>query len=211
MDDWFFNLNFFLVALNFFLCLVNFKKFEPSLKILSGYLFYVLLIGIAIKIIFFFKKPIVFISHFFFIGQFFFLSVFYLNILKDVFQKRSIKYVMTIVSLILIIQFIFDSNLIHKFNFFEIYVISFAIIVYVFYHFYEMLNAERYHLYNSVSILFYQLGCVCLFSAGNLFLKHNPKYNLFTFDLNNVLGIIAQIIVFVGWRNYFLTQKTLEK
>jgi hypothetical protein len=210
MDDLIFNLNFLLIALNFLLCFYNFKKFEPSLKILTAYMFYLLLIGFAIKITFYFNKPIVFISHFFFIGQFFFLSIFYLNILKDVFQKKSIKIIMILVSIILIIQYIFDPNLLYKFNLFEIYVISFVIIVYVFYHFYEMLNAEKYHLYNSVSILLYQLGCVFLFSAGNLFLKNNPKYNLFTFDLNNILGIIAQIIVFVGWRNYFITQKRIK-
>jgi hypothetical protein len=117
---------------------------------------------------------------------------------------------MILVSITLIIQYFFDKNLLNKFNLFEIYVISFVIIVYVFYHFYEMLNADKYHLYNSVAILFYQLGCVVLFSAGNLFLKHNPKYNLFTFDLNNVIGIIAQIIVFIGWRNYFVSQKIIK-
>lgn len=184
---------------------------ERSFRILAVYMGFICLFVVLLK--FSYQRNIhsFFVSHIFFLGQFFFLSTFYYSIMKDNFQKKIIFYSQIILPIIIFIQFFFNPYLLDRFNLFEIYSISFLIIVYILFHFYDMLNDEKYFFYNSVALLLYQLGTVIFYSTGNLFLEHNPKINLFTFDMINVLGIITQGIVFYGWRNYYRNKSRIKR
>ncbi len=206
MDNLYLNVNFILIFVNFILCFLNYNKLGDAFKIICLYMGFICLFVVLLK--FSYQKNIhsFFVSHIFFFGQFFFLSTFYSKIMRDKLQKKVIFYTQIILPILLIIQYLLHPELLNKFNLFEIYTISFLIIVYVLFHFYDMLNVEKYFFYNSVAILLYQLGTVILYSTGNLFLAHNPKINLFTFDLINILGIVTQAIAFIGWRNYYLTK-----
>ncbi len=183
--------------------MLNYNKLGFAFKILSLYMGFISMFVVLLKFSYQINIHSFFVSHIFFFGQFFFLSTFYFQIMREKPQRKFIFYTQIIVPILLIIQYFLNPELLNKFNLLEIYLISFLIIVYVLFHFYDMLNVEKYFYYNSVAVLLYQLGTVILYSTGNLFLAHNPKLNLFTFDLINILGIITQAIAFLGWRNYY--------
>jgi hypothetical protein len=206
MDNIYLNINFSLIFVNFLLCMINFNKLGKAFKILCLYMGFICLFVVLLKFSYQINIHSFFVSHIFFLGQFFFLSTFYYEIMRENFQKKIIFYSQITLPILLIIQYLLHPELLNKFNLFEIYSISFLIIVFVLFHFYDMLNVEKYFFYNSVAILLYQLGTVILYSTGNLFLEHNPKLNLFTFDLINILGIITQGFAFLGWRNYYKTR-----
>lgn len=203
MDNIYLNVNFSLIFINFILCMLNYNKLGFAFKILSLYMGFISMFVVLLKFSYQINIHSFFVSHIFFFGQFFFLSTFYFQIMREKPQRKFIFYTQIIVPILLIIQYFLNPELLNKFNLLEIYLISFLIIVYVLFHFYDMLNVEKYFYYNSVAVLLYQLGTVILYSTGNLFLAHNPKLNLFTFDLINILGIITQAIAFLGWRNYY--------
>ena len=203
MDNIYLNFNFSLIFINFILCSLNFNKVGSAFKTLCLYMGFIAFFVILLKFSYQINIHSFFISHIFFFGQFFFLSTFYSQIMREKLQQKFIYYTQIIVPILLLTQYFFNPELLNKFNLLEIYLISFLIIIYVLFHFYDMLNVEKYFYYNSVAILVYQLGTVILYSTGNLFLEHNPKLNLFTFDLINILGIITQAITFIGWRNYY--------
>jgi hypothetical protein len=204
MDNFLFDLSLFLFLINFTLTLYFFNKLGKQFKILGNYSVFVFFILLILKITIYYGIRCFFISNIFLIGQFFFLSYFYYSILKNKLQRKVIQIAAYIIPLLLAIQYAFDYKIFLKFNLFEIYTISFFIIMYVIFHFYEMLSSDKYYFYyNSIATLIYQLGCVILFSTGNLFLAHNLKLSLFTFDLHSILSIFTHIFSFLAWNQFY--------
>jgi hypothetical protein len=190
------------------LFLFQFNKREKGFKIFVAYQGFIIFVFLLLAFKIHCNKPVFFISHLFLIGEFILLSCCYHEILKEQYQKKIVKIAFITTSFILAIHFWNDTNLFIKINLLEVFLISFWIIVYAVFYFYNTLEFRTSFYISNMVLLVYQLGCVVFFFTGNLFFKHNTKLSLFTFDLSNVLTILMQILMFTDFiRSYKTKQK----
>jgi hypothetical protein len=201
------NIGYLILLLNLILFIKGFPKQGKAYKIFTWYLGVIFIIQISSNALMKIHINNLFLSHFYFIGQFISLSFFYFAILKEEYQKRTVKLGLFIGLSVLGIQYANDTSLFFRFNLFEIFITSFLLIIYAVFHFYNMLNEKKEFYYINMGILLYLFGSTILFFVGNLTAILSPKMSLLTWTLNAFLYIIYQIFVLVEWRKIFLTKQ----
>lgn len=197
------NIGYLILLLNLILFLKGVRNEGKAYKIFTCYLGVIFVVQIVSMIMM--KNHInnLFLSHFYFIGQFILLSFFYINILKEKFQKKVVKFGLFLGLTALGIQYAVDVSLFLKFNLFEIFITSFLLILYATFHFYNMLNEKKEFYYINMGILIYLFGSTILFLVGNLTIVLSPKMNKITWILNSILYIVYQVFILVEWKKSF--------
>lgn len=202
------NLGRILLALNFVLYAMGFLKYGKTYKIFASYL---LLLG-SVEIISYVYMMLysnnLFLSHFYFIGQFVLLSMFYLKLVKDQFQKKTIKIGFVLVLLTLVIQYGIKPELFLRFNLYEIFITSFLLIIYATFHFYNMLEEKKEFYYINMGILLYLFGSTILFLVGNLTTKFSSKFTFITWTLNGALIVVYHLFILYEWKTNYSKAKT---
>ncbi len=202
------NLGRILLALNFVLYAMGFLKYGKTYKIFASYL---LLLG-SVEIISYLYMMLysnnLFLSHFYFIGQFVLLSMFYLKLVKDQFQKKTIKIGFVLVLLTLVIQYGIKPELFLRFNLYEIFITSFLLIIYATFHFYNMLEEKKEFYYINMGILLYLFGSTILFLVGNLTTKFSSKFTFITWTLNGALIVVYHLFILYEWKTNYSKAKT---
>lgn len=190
-----------------FICLMLFIKGSANqgkaYVIFAWYLGMVFSVQIISNVLMRFNINNLFLSHFYFIGQFILLSFFYLEVLKEKWQKKTVKFGLAIGLLAIAVQYANDPTVFFRFNMFEIFVTSFLLIIYAVFHFYNLLNAKKEFYYVNIGILFYLFGSTILFFVGNLTTKLSPKVSLLTWTLNAFLLIIYYLLIIFEWNKSF--------
>lgn len=197
------NIGYLILLLNLILFLKGVRNEGTAYKIFTCYLGVIFVVQIVSMIMM--KNHInnLFLSHFYFIGQFILLSFFYINILKEKFQKKVVKFGLFLGLAALGIQYAVDVSLFLKFNLFEIFITSFLLILYATFHFYNMLNEKKEFYYINMGVLIYLFGSTILFLVGNLTIVLSPKMNKITWILNSILYIVYQVFILVEWKKSF--------
>jgi hypothetical protein len=197
------NIGYLILLLNLILFLKGARNEGKAYKIFTCYLGVIFVVQIVSMIMM--KNHInnLFLSHFYFIGQFLVLSLFYINILKERFQKKVVKFGLFLGLIALGIQYAVDVSLFLKFNLFEIFITSFLLILYATFHFYNMLNEKKEFYYINMGVLIYLFGSTILFLVGNLTIVLSPKMNKITWILNSILYIVYQVFILVEWKKTF--------
>ncbi|MDQ6472337.1 hypothetical protein RB619_16945 [Flavobacterium sp. LHD-80] len=197
-----------LLGLNFILYAIGFFKNGKSYKIFTVYLFLIIVVELTSSILLKLHEPNLFMSHFYFIGQFILLSLFYLNLTKDEFQKKTIKIGFILVLLTLAIQYGLKSDLFFKFNLYEIFITSFLLIIYSVFHFYNMLDDKKEFYYINMGILLYLFASTILFLIGNLTAKFSKDFSMITWTINAILVVVYHLFFLYEWKvNYFKREK----
>lgn len=192
-----------LLALNVIVFSAYLFKLNTANKIFTVYLAVILIGEIISKIMIYNGYQNISMSHYYFILQFVFLSLFYLQLMKHVFQRRLIKTLLVVVIIFLTIQYYFYPELLFKFNITEVFITSFLILTYTLFHFYNILNEKKeYYLINS-GILVYLFGSTIIFLSGNIILMIPTKMKLDNVAnyINIILYIFYQILVFSEFLN----------
>ena len=199
-----------ILFLNFILYSLGFFKNQIAYRIFTGYLF--VTIGVqfgAYLCLHNFHISNLFLSHFYFIGQFILLSLFYLQLVKDQFQKKMIKIGFILVLLTLAVQYGLKPELFLKFNLYEIFITSFLLIIYAAFHFYNMLDEKKEFYYINMGILLYLFGSTILFLVGNLTAKLSYSFGMITWTLNAFLIIVYQLFIMYEWKvSYYKRNKS---
>jgi hypothetical protein len=203
------NIGYLILLLNLILFIKGFPNQGKAYTIFTWYLGGVFSIQIISNILMRLNIMNLFLSHFYFIGQFIVLSFFYLTILKEPYQKKTVKIGLVTSFLALGIQYANDMSLFFAFNLFEIFITSFLLIIYATFHFYNMLNEKKEFYYINVGILMYLFGSTILFLVGNLTTILSPKMSLLTWTLNAFLIIIYQLFILVEWKKSF-SKKSIQ-
>ena len=189
-----------LLATNTIVYFKGFFKNEKAFKIFVIYNAVMLFIQV-ISLLFSLKGiNNIFLSHFYFILQFILLSSFYFYLINHTLQKRAILYTSSTVLVILLLQYIIYPDLIYKFNLLEVFLTSFAVILYSTLHLYNMLNSKKTYYYINLGILIYLFGSTVLFLTGNLIAALNSSKNQLTWTLNAVLYVVYQLFILFEWK-----------
>jgi hypothetical protein len=204
------NIGYLILLLNLIIFLKGVRTNSKAYKIFTWYLGVIFVVQIVSMILM--KNHInnLFLSHFYFIGQFIVLSLFYINILKEKFQKKVVKFGLFLGLITLGIQYANDISLFLKFNLFEIFITSFLLILYATFHFYNMLNEKKEFYYINMGVLIYLFGSTILFLVGNLTIVLSPKMNKITWILNSILYIVYQIFILVEWNKSFSKKREFK-
>jgi len=202
------NLGRILLALNFVLYAMGFLKYGKTYKIFASYLLLLGSVEIISYVCMMLYSNNLFLSHFYFIGQFVLLSMFYLKLVKDQFQKKTIKIGFVLVLLTLVIQYGIKPELFLRFNLYEIFITSFLLIIYATFHFYNMLEEKKEFYYINMGILLYLFGSTILFLVGNLTTKFSSKFTFITWTLNGALIVVYHLFILYEWKTNYSKAKT---
>lgn len=189
-----------LVTINFILFLSQCKKEKRTYKIYTVYLGMIVLIEVSSRVLIANGYQNLMLSHLYFTGQFIMLSLFYLQLLKENYQKNIVKFNLVFIPLLLVVNFsIFPSQL-HEFSMVEILLTSITIISYSAFHFYNMLsNKKEFYLINC-GILIYLFGSTVTFLPRNLHVTYGKSLSIVLTILNILLYIVYLIFIFLEWR-----------
>ncbi len=188
---------------NAILYLRKIKYNNTTFKYFATYLGLIALIQTSATIIgSFFHQNNIFLFHFYFILQFVFLSIFYAKLLK-----RNWIYKVLIVSLlILTYQYVETPTIFFVYNSFGVALTQGILVVYSLYYFYKFMKGETEFLLVNIGLFFYLLSSILIFASGNLIFNLEEDFKIgyqLLMDVNEVLYIALQILIFVEWyKNY---------
>ncbi len=204
-------IGYFLLGINFILFAIKLNKKMPrSFYIFTFYLLVMIVIQFFTSYLKSIHKNNLYLSHFYFILQFILLSFFYLEIIKNPFQRKVIKIAVPFCLTLLGLQYYLNEELLHKFNLFEIFVTSFLIIIFSMFHFYNILNEKKKYYYLNTGILLYLFGSTVLFISGNLITRLDLAPSKIIWILNSVLYIVYQVFILLEWKEIFLNKEKLD-
>ncbi len=184
------------------------SKQDKALKIFTVYLGVMMLIQILTSTLQYLSINNLYLSHFYFILQFLFLSYFYLEILKTDFQKKVVQLTVPIGITVLSIQYYLNQDLFFKFNYFEIFITSFLIIIFAMFHLYNILNEKKVYYYLTIGIFMYLFGSTFLFITGNLLQTLDSNFRNIIWVINSVLYVVYQVYIFIEFKHLFLNKKS---
>lgn len=189
-----------LLIINFILFFSQFKKENKAYRIYTIYLGLIVSIELSSRVLIANGYQNLMLSHLYFTGQFIMLSLFYLQLLKENYQKKIIRYNLILIPLLLLVNFsIFPSQL-HEFSMAEILLTSVSIISYSTFHFYNMLsNKKEFYLINC-GILIYLFGSTVTFLPRNLHVTYGKSLSIVLTILNILLYIVYLVFIFLEWR-----------
>ena len=199
-----------LAYIGYTILLINFICFLKSLSrngraffVFTIYLGTIIIINLFAGILNFLKYQNLILSHFYFIFQFILLSLFYKEIFINKTQKQIVKINLILVLFYLLVTYYLNTDLLGKFNLFEIFVTSISLCIYVVINYYNMLsNRKQFHLINA-GLLIYLFGSTFLFFFMDLSQTYKLKWHSLLYPLNSILYIIYQIFIFIEWKTNY--------
>lgn len=166
----------------------------------SIYLILMAINQLANTILFEFEIHNIFLSNTYLIVQFFMLSLFYYEMFRVKQQRKYILIVMSVLLIILGVQYIWTPDLFWQYNPFGVITTSSVLIFYsIIYFFYHISDKQlRLYLVNS-GILIYLLGTILLFSIAKVGLKLDPDIEIALWILNAIIFLVFQVIITAQW------------
>lgn len=151
-----------------------------------------------------------FLSHYFFTGQFLLLSLFYSSLSGYEKIKKPIKYFSFTLTLSIILYFSLNSKAYVKWNELEIGLTSIPLLLYSFLFFIKKVddNNDKKYIYFNSGFFVYTLCSTLIFILGNI---GSRKLKLYVWDINQILYLIFQILIFIEWYKNFRTQIFFKK
>ena len=201
------NIPIILLIINFILFLSQFKKENKTYKIYTVYLGLIVLIELSSIVLIASGYQNLMLSHLYFTGQFIMLSLFYLQLMKENYQKNVIKFNLVFVPLLLLLNFIVFPSQLHEFSMVEILLTSMLIISYSTFHFYNMLSNKKDFYIINCGILIYLFGSTVTFLPRNLYVIYGKDFNKLLTILNILLYLVYLIFIFLEWRHIKLRHK----
>ena len=211
INDFFLYAGFILISINTLLYLIGYKQNIKTLayKYFTFYLIVTLIISfwswyLATK-----QMNNLHLSHVYFISQFLLLSLFYYSLFNKK-QKKYVKIITIITCAALVIQYSIKSDLMYKFNIFEIFITSLPLVTYSIIHLYNSLNHANNYLLINAGILIFITSSTLIFILGNYISSNNLtnsdlKNNIYL--INRILYVVYLILILLQWkRNFQLVQ-----
>jgi len=176
------------------------NKKNVTLFFISSYLSISACVVIASSILAYLKLNNLHYSHIYFISQFMFLSLFYKTLFTSN-QKKGVNFLIFLVLLTLIIQYIKKPYLINQFNLFEIFITSVPLIIYSITHLYNSLNKKGEYMFLNSGVLLYLTTSTLIFILGDYLSGHENNTAITKiWMINKVLYIVYLILILVEWK-----------
>jgi len=198
-------------VLNAALYVFRFKEKGKAYKIFAVYLVVIAVIQLNASFLKYITpiKNNLFLFHFYYILQFIFLTFFY----KELLKQKWLYAVLVIVLGIIAFQFIQSPAMFFRYNPLGVTLTQGFIVVYSVLFFYKYLHDNNEFLIINIGLFFYLLSSILIFASGNLVfnmeLITEYGYHLLL-NLNNVLYLGLQFLIFVTWWKNYYSKKTIK-
>ena len=205
ISSFFLYTGFVLIFINVIVYLIGYKQNRKALayKFFTMYLIISCVISYTTFILAKQKIPNLHLSHAYFIGQFILLSLFYWSIFKQK-QKKYVLITISVIILILAIQYTCKPNLFYKFNLFEIFITSLPLVVFAIVHLYNSLNKTNNYLIINAGILIYIASSTLIFILGNFLSNadmNDAVRNIYM--INKILYVVYLTLILMQWKTSF--------
>ena len=198
-------------VLNAALYVFRFKEKGKAYKIFAVYLVVIAVIQLNASFLKYITpiKNNLFLFHFYCILQFIFLTFFY----KELLKQKWLYAVLVIVLGIIAFQFIQSPAMFFRYNPLGVTLTQGFVVVYSVLFFYKYLHDNNKFLIINIGLFFYLLSSILIFASGNLVfnmeLITEYGYHLLL-NLNNVLYLGLQFLIFVTWWKNYYSKKTIK-
>lgn len=199
-----------ILLLNLILYLISFFRKVKANVFFMSYLVFLFVMQVSMEIMYHLKINNLFAVNIFFIGQMILLGLFYNSLFSLKSQKIFVKFSLLISLMILVLQFVLDSDQFLKFNLFEITLTSLIIVVFALVHFYNMLTENKRFYYVNFGVVFYLLASTVLFLIGNLSVGLSNDLKSLIWSLNAFLIVVYQFFILYEWKVSFSRRDLLE-
>ncbi len=154
-------------------------------------------------------KNNLFLFHCYYILQFVILTFFY----KELLKQKWVYVILVIVLGIIAFQFIQSPGIFFRYNPLGVTITQGFIVLYSVLFFYKYLQENNEFLIINIGLFFYLLSSILIFASGNLVfnmaLITEYGYHLLL-NLNNVLYLGLQFLIFVAWWKNYYSKKTIK-
>jgi hypothetical protein len=190
------------------LLLKGFSSKGKPFKIFTLYCLAMLTVQLASIIVVRMNFENLFLSHFYFGLQFLILSFFYYYLMKDHFQRKTIKISLIVCLAALGIQYALDWSLFFKFSLLEIFITSLPLIIFATFHLYNLLNEEKKYYYITTGLLIYLFGSTIVFLTANLLISLKSRIAFEQiYNLNVYLYVVYQLFILYDLRFVLVPKK----
>lgn len=201
------NIGYIVLGINLLVYLIKNKvNDEKPYKVFIIYLSFLVSIQIIIEYIQKFTPTgnNLYLTHYYFILQNIFLSYFYYLIIDSKKIRLVIKVMLPLTLISLIIQYFFYPELYYVFNVYEIFICTIPVVIYALNHLFQTLsNSNKKYIYITSGILIFFLPHALVFSSGNLMPNLSKDVNRIIWQLNIILVLVYQSLIFIEWFKNF--------
>ena len=209
-DDFIVNFGYLFLITNTLVFVFSFNKKDNAQKYFILYLILCSVIQITTNELHNKKIHNLFLSHYFFTGQFLLLSLFYSKLPEYKRLSKKIRFFSFLVTLSIILYFVLNPKSYIKWNEIEIGITSLPLLVYSFLFFIKKIddNKDKKYIYFNSGFFVYTLCSTLIFILGNI---GSRTLKLFVWDVNQVLYLAFQILIFIEWYKNFRKETIFKK
>ena len=197
-DDFIVNTGYLFLFINTLLFIISYNKKENATK------YFILYLGLC-SLIQLYSNHLnssgihnLFLSHYFFTGQFLLLSLFYSELSEYKKINKPIRYFSLVLTLSIILYFVLNPNSYVRWNEIEIGITSLPLLIYSFLFFIKKIDdsKDKKYIYFNSGFFVYTLCSTLIFILGNI---GGRELKLYVWNMNQILYLFFQILIFVEW------------
>lgn len=183
------------------------KKKEGWYKIITLFLWVMLLIQICAEAASYIFKNNILFYHLYAYLQALLLGVFYYNILKNDIQKRVIKWYLVAMTVFLVAQYVIYPHLLFQFNLIETLITSYLTILSALFYLYGTISEKREFSFLNYGILLSIVFDISVLLFGNILIYKNREDVAIVWILRQFSFIFMHMMFMLQWFYFFVFNK----
>ncbi len=201
-NDFITNTCYLLLIINTLVFTISYNSKNKASKYFIMYLILCLFVQLFSSILSDLRQNNLYLFHYFITGQFIFLSLLFSKLQEFKKIKKLIRSLAFVIALSIILYFYKTPDALNKWNVLEISLTSIPLLIYSFLFFVKKISndKDKKYIYFNSGFFVYTLCSTLIFSVGNIGTR---TLKLYVWDINNILYIIFQILIFVEWYKNF--------
>jgi hypothetical protein len=172
-------------------------------KILSIYLWVMFSIQILSDIVAFLFNYSLFFAHIYFYSQFILIGIFYYSICKHPKQRAFIRWYITGVTLFLLIQYLFASEISYRYNIVEVFLTNYFFVICPLMYIYNTTPEEREFSYLNLGFLAYGISGGTIFLFGNTLAYSSLELSSVFYFIHLLILFFLYIMQLMQWQKLF--------
>lgn len=191
-----------LLGLNTLLFSFQWRSGSRQGKIVSLYLWSMLLIQLASYLVAIRTQNNLYLSHLFFCTQFVLLGLFYYRVLRQAAQRRFIVYYLSVAGLLLAGQYALYPQLLFRYNLLEVFLTNYFLVFCSLMYQYNSLSrmqSDGFSVFNW-AVLVYSTLSLSFFLFGNVMAEIEIDISILAWLINNSILVLFHLAVLLQWK-----------
>lgn len=201
---------FILLSLNTVLYSINTGKGFPKwIKIISVYLWSMLIIQVVSDVMAYITSDNLYFSHIYFYSQFIWIGILYYKIFDRPDQRKFIRLYIIFTSVLLLMQYLIVPGLWFRFNLVEVFVTNYLLVLCSLMYNYSTLSKNKsksFSIFN-LGVLTYSILSLSFFLFGNIMSTIEINISIYIWVIHNIILIFLHLTILLQWIKLVLLKK----